>query len=75
MARKHKWVPKKDFHPGGQKGKLHRELGVDPDKPIGAARIETATHSRSPEIRRDAIRAQTMEGWHHGAAKRRYGKR
>ena len=27
MAAK-KWVPKKDFHPGGSKGKLHRELGV-----------------------------------------------
>jgi hypothetical protein len=79
MARAHKWVPKEQFKDvGGHKGKLHRELGVPVDAPIGAGRIEAATHSRNPEIRRDAIRAQTMAGWHHGGktrpADRRYGK-
>ena len=75
MARAHRYDPKKDFHPGGQKGKLHRELGVPVDQPIGAARIEAATHSKNPEIRRDAIRAQTMAGWHHGSSKPRAADR
>jgi hypothetical protein len=74
-GRKHRYTPKKDFHPGGEKGKLHRELGVPTDQPIGASRIAAATHSRNPAIRHDAIRAQTMAGWNHKRpADRRYGK-
>jgi hypothetical protein len=60
------WVPKKDFHPGGQKGKLHRELGVPEGQKIPAKRLAKAQKSENPEIRRDAIRAKTMEGWKHG---------
>lgn len=67
---KSKWVKKKDFHPGGEKGKLHRELGIPEGEKIPAGRLEAATHSRDPEIKRDAIRAKTMEKWHHGGAKR-----
>lgn len=69
MAKK-KWVPKKDFHPGGEKGKLHRELGVSEDKTIPTDRLRKATHSENPEIRRDAIRAETMKKWHHGGKKK-----
>lgn len=58
-------MPKK-FNPGGKKGKLHRELGISPDKKIGAKRLAAATKSKNPEIRRDAIRAQTMKKWNHG---------
>lgn len=61
-----KWTPKEDFRPGGEKGKLHRELGISPDKKIPAERLAKAERSENPEIRRDAIRAKTMEGWHHG---------
>jgi hypothetical protein len=57
-------MPKK-FNPGGHKGKLHRELGVPVGKKIGKARIAKATHSKDPEIRRDAIRARTMASWAH----------
>lgn len=70
MARK-KWVPKKDFKPGGEKGKLHRELGISEDKKIPAERLQAATHSKDPEIRRDAIRAETMKKWHHDGKKHR----
>lgn len=56
---------------GGHKGKLHEELGVDKDKPIPAAKLEAAEHSSNPEIKRDAIRAKTMEGWNHGGKSRR----
>jgi hypothetical protein len=53
------------FHPGGEKGKLHRELGIPEGEKIGAARVSAATHSSNPEIRRDAIRARTMSHWKH----------
>jgi hypothetical protein len=53
----------KGFHPGGHKGKLHRELGIPVGQKIPAARLRAATHSRNPEIRRDAIRARTMKSW------------
>lgn len=66
-----KFIKKADFHPGGQKGKLHRELGIPTDQKIPAARLEAATHSKNPEVRRDAIRAKTMEGWHHGGSKKK----
>lgn len=55
----------KDFHPGGEKGKLHRELGIPESEKIGAARIAAAIKSRNPEIRRDANRARTMSHWKH----------
>jgi hypothetical protein len=58
-----------NFHPGGEKGKLHRELGIPEDEKIPADRLAAAEHSKNPEIRRDAIRAKTMEGWHHGGSK------
>jgi len=51
------------FNPGGTPGKLHRELGINTDTKIPAARLEAATHSKDAAIRRDAIRAKTMEGW------------
>jgi hypothetical protein len=73
-ARKHQWVPKDKFRPGGDKGKLHRELGIPEGNKIPAERLAAATRSRDPEIRRDATRAETMESWHHGAAKRRYAR-
>lgn len=57
----------KAFNPGGQKGKLHRELGIPTDQKIPRGRLNAATRSSNPEIRRDAIRAKTMIGWDHHA--------
>ncbi len=65
----------KGWAPGGRRGKLHRELGISEDRPIPAARLEQAKHSRDPEIRRDAIRAATMAKWHHGGRKKHRGGR
>jgi hypothetical protein len=64
-------MPKRtpNFHPGGKKGKLHRELGVPESEPIPAGRLEAAAHSSNPEIKRDAIRAKTMKKWKHGGGK------
>lgn len=53
----------KAFKPGGQKGKLHRELGVPADKKIPATKLAAAAKSKNPEVRRDAIRAKTMAKW------------
>ena len=61
MATKHG----KGWNPGGQKGKLHRELGIPENQKIPADRLSAATRSSNPEIRRDAIRARTMKGWNH----------
>ncbi len=73
MAEKKRgWRKKADFHPGGEKGKLHREIGVSEGEKIPATKLEAAEHSSNPEIKRDAIRAKTMEGWHHGKAKTLY---
>ena len=47
---------------GGEKGKLHREIGVPEGEKIPAAKLKAAEHSKNPEIKRDAIRAKTMEG-------------
>lgn len=56
----------KGFHPGGEKGKLHREIGVPAGEKIPAEKLAEAKRSRNPEIRRDAIRAATMKKWDHG---------
>lgn len=61
----------KNFKPGGSRGKLHRELGIPEGKKIPAKRLEKAERSKNPEIRRDAIRAETMKKWHHGGRKKR----
>lgn len=61
------------FHPGGHKGKLHRELGIPEGEKIPAARLAAAEHSSDREVRNDAIRAKTMEGWHHGGRAHLHG--
>lgn len=62
----------KPFRPGGHRGKLHSELGIPQGEKIPQARLAAAEHSSDREVRNDAIRAKTMEGWHHGGSKR-YG--
>lgn len=59
-----------NFHPGGEKGKLHREMGIPEGEKIPADRLSAAAHSKNPEIRRDAIRAETMKKWHHVGRKK-----
>ena len=65
VAEKKRWVAKKAFKPGGEKGKLHRELGVAEGEKIPAGKLAEAEHSKNPEIKRDAGRAKTMMGWRH----------
>lgn len=56
---------KKGWKPGGERGKLHREIGVPAGEKIPAGKLAAAAHSKNPEIRRDAIRAKTMKSWNH----------
>ena len=72
---KKRWIKAKAFHPGGEKGKLHREMGVPEGEKIPAAKLAAATHSSNPEERRDAIRAETMKKWHHGASEKTRSER
>ena len=58
-------VPKGEFHPVKHPGKLHRELGIKEGTRIPEARLRSAMHSSNPEIKRDAIRANTMKHWRH----------
>ena len=53
----------KPFKPGGQKGKLHNELGIPTDQKIPKGRLHAAANSKNPEVKRDAIRAETMAKW------------
>lgn len=60
---------RKAFKPGGEKGKLHREMGIPEGEKIPAGKLAAAARSSDPEKKRDAIRAETMKGWHHGGRK------
>ncbi len=57
------------FNPGGHKGKLHRELGIPVGQKIPQKRLAKAENSSNPTVKRDAIRAKTMEGWNHTGPK------
>lgn len=65
--------PRNKFKPGGEKGKLHRELGIPEGEKIPEGRLEAAAHSQNREVRNDAIRAQTMKKWHHTGPKKSRG--
>ena len=53
-----------NFHPGGKKGKLHREMGIPEGEKIPKKKLREAMHSPDKEKRNDAIRADTMSKWH-----------
>lgn len=47
-----------------KKGALHRDLGVPEGEKIPAGKLEAATHSSNPTVRRRAVVAETMKGFH-----------
>ena len=55
-----KWIQKAIKHKGG----LHRSLHVPADKPIPASRLEKATHSTNPRIKKQAVLAKTLKKLH-----------
>ena len=48
-------------HPGA----LHRSLGVPQGKKIPAAKLDAATHSDNPTLKRRAVLAETFRHAHH----------
>jgi len=58
------WRPKSEMKDvGGEKGKLHREMGIPEGEKIPKKRLHAAANSSNPEEARDAKRAETMAGW------------
>lgn len=47
---------------GTNRGGLHRSLGVPENEKIPPGRIEAATRSNNPKIRRQANLAKTLKG-------------
>lgn len=47
-------------------GALHRSLGVPEGTPIPASKLDKAAHSDNPTLRRRAILAETLKGFHKG---------
>ena len=55
-----KWIQKAIKHKGG----LHKSLHVPADKPIPAGKLEKATHSSNPKIKKQAVLAKTLKSLH-----------
>ena len=53
----------------GDKGAMHRHLGIPEDQPIPAGKLEKATHSKNDTIRKEAVLAETLKGMRHGKKK------
>lgn len=47
-----------------KKGALHQELGVPANKKIPAAKLEKAAHSKNPKLKKRAVLAETLKGFH-----------
>lgn len=47
-------------------GALHKSLGVPKGKNIPSEKLEKATHSENPKLRKRAILAQTLKKLHKG---------
>lgn len=60
----------KDFLKDLKTGSLHKDLGVPLDKPIPADKLDKATHSKDPLIKKRAILAKNMRSWNRGGKKR-----
>ncbi len=60
MMSKDKWIQK--ALPKSSKGKLHKKLGIPEGKKIPEKKLEKATHSAKPVIRREANLAKTLRG-------------
>ena len=58
-----KWIQGTGISKPGHKGKLHRALGVAPGKKIPEAKLEKATHSKKPSLRKEAVLAETLRGF------------
>lgn len=58
------WIQKTGIDKPSSKGKLHRELHVSPEKKISEKKLEKATHSKNPTLKKEAILAETLKKLH-----------
>ena len=56
-----RWISGAIKHPGA----LHRQLGVPQGEKIPQAKLEAASHSDNPTLRKRAALAKTLKGFHH----------
>ena len=53
------------FLSGIKKGALRKEMGVKEGEKIPAKKLEKATHSDNPTLKKRAVLAETMKHWAH----------
>ena len=58
---KDKWI-QKSIDPSS-KGKLHRALNIPVGKKIPEKKLEKATHSKNPTVKKEAVWAETLKGF------------
>ena len=61
---KEKWI-QKALGPTS-KGKLHEKLHVKKGEKIPAGKLEKAEHSKNPTLKKEAVLAKTLKGFHKG---------
>ncbi len=47
-----------------KKGALHKELHVPQGKKIPASKLKAAEHSKNPALKKRAVLAETLKGFH-----------
>ena len=57
MEKDKKWIQKAIKHVGA----LHKMLGIAEDKEIPKGKLEKATHSKNPLLKKRAVLAETLE--------------
>lgn len=57
---KEKFIQKAIKHPGA----LHHDLGIPEGKKIPEKKLEKATHSKNPTIKKRAVLAKTLKSFH-----------
>ncbi len=61
-AKPKKWIAGAIKHPGA----LHKELHVPDGKKIPKSKLDKAEHSKNPTLKKRAVLAETLKGFHKG---------
>lgn len=61
MPEKRKWIADAVKH----KGALHKQLHVKAGEKIPAGKLEKAEHSKNPLLKKRAVLAEPLKGFHH----------
>lgn len=61
MPEKKKWIKEAIEHPGS----LHKSLHVKKGEKISESKLKKAEHSKNPSLKKKAVLAETLKGFHH----------